>query len=251
MRAAVGGVMAGLPCLEADWPGLLARLPPGFDLDATARASGAFRRPRGVGGAALLNRLRGAEAWLGQVAQALLAERLPAPAMPASMLPVLAPALGTRVRRCLLADATCLREPGADRASWRLHVGCGLQAGRGGRPPPAALAGGTGIPAMPAHMRAGVRGPWLRSGAPMARRNRKSGSAGTALARPLALSLSQGERESGQSMRHIPDDNIRAFDKHPPGGISASASLLIAIGLDRLDRPPAPWRVGLLNGGPG
>ena len=152
--------MAELSCLEAEWPELLARLPGGFDLDATARASGAFRRPRGVGDAAsllrlalaygglglslrgvsawagaagvaqvsdvaLLQRLRGADAWLGQVVQALLAERLPAPVMPA-----LPSALGTRARRCLLVDATCLCAPGADRTSWRLHVGYDLQAGR-------------------------------------------------------------------------------------------------------------------------
>ena len=80
-----------------------------------------------VGDMAVLNRLRQADVWLEQVAHALLAERLPTPV---ALVLVLTFLPGRRVRRCLLVDATCLCEPGADRASWQLHEGYDLQAGR-------------------------------------------------------------------------------------------------------------------------
>ncbi len=59
---------------------------------------------------ALLDRLKAAAAWLGQMAGALLASR-------ASLSQRWA---GWRIR---LIDATTLRAPGADGVTWRLHLG--------------------------------------------------------------------------------------------------------------------------------
>jgi hypothetical protein len=128
---------------------LLRRLPAAFDLEASARESGALVRRRGVKSAgnllrlalgygacglslrgaaawaevagvaalsdvALLNRLRGAAGWLGGIVGALLTERLSARA---------ASAEGYRLR---LVDATTLSHPGSRRTNWRLHLCCRL-----------------------------------------------------------------------------------------------------------------------------
>jgi hypothetical protein len=141
-------------CVEEGWPALLTALPAGFDLEGTARASGAFRRARGIKDAAALlrvalayggsdlslretsawaeaagvaqvsdvalqKRLRHADGWLGQVLQALLAARLAAVDGTGAAEP--GPGAGLGRRRCVLLDATSLCEPGADllvRVGW-------------------------------------------------------------------------------------------------------------------------------------
>jgi DDE family transposase len=126
------------------------RLPPGFDLEQTARARGAFTRARGVKNAAtllqlamayggcgmslretcawaaatglaelqgssLLDRLCNAAPWLGDIVAAVLArQQTPVPARQWA---------GYRLRAL---DATAICQPGADRTSWRLHVGYDL-----------------------------------------------------------------------------------------------------------------------------
>jgi hypothetical protein len=125
-------------------------LPPGFDLEATARARGAFRRARGVKDAAtllqlamgyggcgmslretcgwaaavgvarltdpsLLDRLCNAALWLGDIVAALISRQRAA--LPARHW------AGYRLRAL---DATAICQPGADRTSWRLHVGYDL-----------------------------------------------------------------------------------------------------------------------------
>jgi Transposase DDE domain len=127
---------------DDEWPALVARCTQAIDLDASARAYGAFRRPRAVkcpqdllrlalaygpGGlslrqaaawaeahgvavlsdVALLKRLSRAAEWLAAVAGALLAG--PGSHSPAE-------------RRLRLIDASALCQPGADRITWRLHV---------------------------------------------------------------------------------------------------------------------------------
>jgi hypothetical protein len=135
------------------WPQLRSLLPSGFDLEATARARGAFSRAREVKDAetllrlalgygacgmslreccawaetaklaslsdpALLKRLRGAADWLGDLVRALLADQ--------------APIAGGRWAgyRLRAIDATSICAPGADRTTWRLHAGYDLATGQ-------------------------------------------------------------------------------------------------------------------------
>ena len=135
------------------WPELSARLPAGFDLEATARSSGALTRAREIKSAAallrlslaygglgmslretclwaeaggiarlsdpsLLARLCKAGPWLGELAAALIAERTEAPVRRWA---------GYRLRAL---DGTSICEPGADRTTWRLHVGYDLATGQ-------------------------------------------------------------------------------------------------------------------------
>jgi Transposase DDE domain len=138
------GVMLDLMA-EDEWPVLLARCAAALDLEASARAYGAFQRPRGVRSAAallrlalgygpgglslrqaaawaevgglaaglsrtaLMNRLRSAADWLGALAGALAADRVPAP-----------DALGRRP--LCLVDGSALCAPGSRTTDWRLHV---------------------------------------------------------------------------------------------------------------------------------
>jgi hypothetical protein len=135
------------------WPEVSARLPAGFDLEATARSRGAFTRAReiknaetllrlalaygGLGmslretcawaeageianlaGPSLLERLCKAAPWLGDVVAALIAEQAKAPARRWA---------GYRLRAL---DGTSICQPGADRTTWRLHVGYDLATGQ-------------------------------------------------------------------------------------------------------------------------
>jgi hypothetical protein len=130
------------------------QLPPGFDLEGTARARGAFTRARAVKDAAtllqlamayggcgmslretcgwaaavglarlkdpsLLDRLCNAAPWLGDIVAALISrQRAGLPARHWA---------GYRLRAL---DATAICQPGADRTSWRLHVGYDLATGQ-------------------------------------------------------------------------------------------------------------------------
>ena len=135
------------------WPEVSARLPTDFDLEATARLRGAFTRAReikdaktllrlalaygGLGmslretcawaevgeivslsGPSLLDRLCTAAPWLGDIVAALIAEQTKVPAGRWA---------GYRLRAL---DGTSLCEPGADRTTWRLHVGYDLATGQ-------------------------------------------------------------------------------------------------------------------------
>jgi hypothetical protein len=135
------------------WPEVSARLPADFDLEATARSCGALTRVRAVknaetllrlalaygglgmslretcvwaeaGGIArlsdpsLLARLCKAAPWLGDIAAALIAEQTKVPARRWA---------GYRLRAL---DGTSICHPGADRTTWRLHVGYDLAAGQ-------------------------------------------------------------------------------------------------------------------------
>jgi hypothetical protein len=135
------------------WPEVSARLPADFDLEATARSRGAFARVReiknaetllrlalaygGLGmslretcvwaeaggivnlsGPSLLERLCKAAPWLGDIVAALIAEQAKVPAGRWA---------GYRLRAL---DGTSLCEPGADRTTWRLHVGYDLATGQ-------------------------------------------------------------------------------------------------------------------------
>lgn len=135
------------------WPELSARFPAGFDLEATARLRGAFTRVREVknaetllrlalaygglgmslretcawaeaGGIAslsdpsLLERLCKAGPWLGDIVAALIAEQAKMPAGRWA---------GYRLRAL---DGTSICQPGADRTTWRLHVGYDLATGQ-------------------------------------------------------------------------------------------------------------------------
>lgn len=135
------------------WPELSARFPAGFDLEATARLRGAFTRVREiknaetllrlalaygglgmslretcawaeVGGIAslsdpsLLERLCKAAPWLGDIVAALIAEQAKVPAGRWA---------GYRLRAL---DGTSICQPGADRTTWRLHVGYDLATGQ-------------------------------------------------------------------------------------------------------------------------
>ena len=135
------------------WPEVSAGLPSGFDVEATARLRGAFTRAReiknaetllrlalaygglgmslretcawaAVGGIAslsdpsLLERLCKAGPWLGDIVAALIAEQAKVPARRWA---------GYRLRAL---DGTSICEPGADRTTWRLHVGYDLAAGQ-------------------------------------------------------------------------------------------------------------------------
>src|ERR1700733_3386265 len=127
--------------------------PPGFDLETTARARGAFTRVRQVKDAAtllrlalafgacgmslretcawaeatglasladpsLMERLEKAAPWLGDIVAALIAEQAKVPAGRWA---------GRRLRGL---DGTSICQPGADRTTWRLHVGYDLATGQ-------------------------------------------------------------------------------------------------------------------------
>jgi hypothetical protein len=131
------------------WPEVSAHFPAGFDVEATARARGAFTRVREIKDAAtllrlalaygglgmslretcawaeaggiaslrdpsLLERLCKAAPWLGDMVAALIAEQTKAPAKRWA---------GYRLRAL---DGTSICQPGADRTTWRLHVGYDL-----------------------------------------------------------------------------------------------------------------------------
>src|SRR6266545_3174573 len=135
------------------WPEMSARLPAGFDVEATARLCGAFTRAREIknaetllrlalaygglgmslretcawaeaGGIAslsdpsLLERLCKAAPWLGDIVAALIAEQAKVPAGRWA---------GYRLRAL---DGTSICQPGADRTTWRLHVGYDLATGQ-------------------------------------------------------------------------------------------------------------------------
>src|SRR5882757_1031485 len=135
------------------WPELSAHFPAGFDVEATARARGAFTRAREIKDAAtllrlalayggigmslretcawaeaggiaslrdpsLLERLCKAEPWLGDIVAALIAEQAKMPAGRWA---------GYRLRAL---DGTSICQPGADRTTWRLHVGYDLATGQ-------------------------------------------------------------------------------------------------------------------------
>jgi Transposase DDE domain len=141
------------PEVRDHWPELRARLPASFDLEATARARGAFTRAREVKSAeallrlalaygacdmslretcawaevagiahlsdpALIERLVKAAPWLGDLVAAVIAEQAAVPAGRWA---------GYRLR---VLDATALCRPGADRTTWRLHVGYDLAHGQ-------------------------------------------------------------------------------------------------------------------------
>jgi hypothetical protein len=145
--------MTVCPELLDGWPEVRARFPADFDLEATARARGAFTRAREVKTAeallrlalaygacnmslreicawaavagiahlsdpALIERLVKAAPWLGDLVAAVIAEQA---AMPAGRW------AGYRLR---VLDATALCQPGADRTTWRLHVGYDLATGQ-------------------------------------------------------------------------------------------------------------------------
>ena len=137
------------PEISDHWPEVSAHFPAGFDLDATARAHGAFTRAReikdaetllrlalaygGLGmslretcawaeaseianlsGPSLLDRLCKTAPWLGDLVAALIAEQAKVPAGRWA---------GYRLRAL---DGTSICQPGADRTTWRLHVGYDL-----------------------------------------------------------------------------------------------------------------------------
>jgi len=138
--------MTYLPNEDLGWSELAERFPTGLDLAASAREYGAFMRPRGVGSAecllrlaliygttslslrgtatwaeakglaqlsdvALLGRLQGADAWLGNIVAALLSAALPPPG-----------GVPKGKRRVRLVDATMIKAPGRAQPSWRLHA---------------------------------------------------------------------------------------------------------------------------------
>ena len=131
------------------WPEVSARFPADFDLEATARSRGAFTRAREIRNAetllrlalaygglgmslretcawaeaggivslsdpSLLERLCKAAPWLGDIVAALIAEQAKVPTGRWA---------GYRLRAL---DGTSICEPGADRTTWRLHVGYDL-----------------------------------------------------------------------------------------------------------------------------
>src|ERR1700716_1381420 len=135
------------------WPEVSARLPADFDLEATARLRGAFTRAReirsaetllrlalayggprmprrescawaeaggivGLSDPSLLERLCKAAPWLGDIVAALIAEQAKGPTGRWA---------GYRLRAL---DGTSICEPGADRTTWRLHVGYDLATGQ-------------------------------------------------------------------------------------------------------------------------
>jgi hypothetical protein len=135
------------------WPEVSACLPAGFDLEATARSRGAFTRAREIKNAktllrlalaygglgmslretcawaeaggivslsdpSLLDRLCKAAPWLGDILAALIAEQAKVPAGRWA---------GYRLRAL---DGTSICQPGADRTTWRLHVGYDLASGQ-------------------------------------------------------------------------------------------------------------------------
>jgi Transposase DDE domain len=135
------------------WPEVSAHFPAGFDLEATARARGAFTRAREIKNAetllrlalaygglgmslretctwaeagrlaslsdpSLLERLCKAAPWLGDMVAALIAEQTKGPTRRWA---------GYRLRAL---DGTSICQPGADRTTWRLHVGYDLATGQ-------------------------------------------------------------------------------------------------------------------------
>ncbi len=135
------------------WQQFRAHLPPEFDLETTARSRGAFTRARNVknvesllrlalgygacgmslretcawaetAGIAslsdpcLIKRLCKAEPWLSDLVAALTAEQAKVP---------VGRWAGYRLRAI---DATSICQPGADRTTWRLHVGYDLATGQ-------------------------------------------------------------------------------------------------------------------------
>src|SRR5215213_2719286 len=130
--------------LEAQWPDLVAAVSAAIDLEATARASGALVRRRGIRSAemllrlalaygpgglslraaaawasgladlsdtAIMKRLRQAAPWLGEVAGALLRRAAAVPPTPG-------PLPGRRLR---IADGSMITGPGGA-PKWRLHA---------------------------------------------------------------------------------------------------------------------------------
>jgi hypothetical protein len=141
------------PDLLNIWEHVRAHLPPDFDLERTARERRAFLRARGVkdvaslfrlalayggcgmslrevcawagalklaslSGPSLMERLCKAAPWLGDIVAALITQQ--------STLPTKRWA-GYRLRAI---DATAICQPGADRTTWRLHVGYDLASGQ-------------------------------------------------------------------------------------------------------------------------
>jgi hypothetical protein len=141
------------PDLLSIWEQLRAHLPPDFDLQRTARERRAFLRKRNVkdvaslfrlamayGGCgmslsetcawaealklaslsepSLMERLCKAAPWLGDIVAALIAQQATVPAKRWA---------GYRLRAI---DATAICQPGADRTTWRLHVGFDLASGQ-------------------------------------------------------------------------------------------------------------------------
>lgn len=137
--------------LESQWSAVLSMLPPGLDLERSARESGALMRKREVRSAsdllrlalvygfcgyslrqtaawaevsglgtlsdvAVLKRLRHASKWLGYLLGELLASRT---------LPVTARA---GICRLKLVDATCVSRPGSTGTDWRIHLSYDLLA---------------------------------------------------------------------------------------------------------------------------
>jgi len=135
------------------WPEVSARFPADFDVETTARQRGAFTRAREIKDAAtllrlalaygglgmslretcawaeageiaslsdpsLLGRLCKAGPWLGDLLAALIAEQAKMPARRWA---------GYRLRAL---DGTSICQPGADRTTWRLHVGYDLAKGQ-------------------------------------------------------------------------------------------------------------------------
>lgn len=135
------------------WPEVSAHFPAGFDLEATARLRGALTRAREIKDAktllrlalaygglgmslretcawaeaggivslsdpSLLDRLCKAAPWLGDIVAALIAEQAKGPAGRWA---------GYRLRAL---DGTSICQPGADRTTWRLHVGYDLATGQ-------------------------------------------------------------------------------------------------------------------------
>ncbi|HEY4985106.1 MAG TPA: IS4 family transposase, partial [Bradyrhizobium sp.] len=141
------------PEISDHWSEVKKNLPVDFNLEATARLAGAFTRARGVKDAetllrlslaygglgmslretcawaeageiaslrdpSLFNRLCKAEPWLGVILAAMIAEQGSGPA---------ARWAGYRLRAL---DGTAICQPGADRTTWRLHVGYDLANGQ-------------------------------------------------------------------------------------------------------------------------
>src|SRR5258708_5280090 len=135
------------------WPEVSASFPADFDVEATARSRGAFTRVREIKNAetlvrtalaqgglgmslgetcawgeaggivslaepSLLDRLCKAAPWLGDIVAALIAEQAKVPAGRWA---------GYRLRAL---DGTSICQPGADRTTWRLHVGYDLATGQ-------------------------------------------------------------------------------------------------------------------------
>src|ERR1700751_12286 len=140
------------PDTSGFWEQLRKHLPPDFDLEKTARARRPFTRARGVKDAAtllqlamayggcgmslretcawaaaagiaqlkgpsLIDRLCNAAPWLGDIVATMIAKQAAVPAKRWA---------GYRLRAL---DATTICQPGADRTTWRLHVGYDLATG--------------------------------------------------------------------------------------------------------------------------